>query len=114
MKSIKNISPALCSTAGFHKPWSPEVFPVLEPEVQLAKQIPESLALLSGPEFLAGEPLPHICTISQPVKSEEVCGPGRLTAGLASAGLSTAQLCSAFFPESRSLACPVQPPEIVK
>lgn len=62
----------------------------------------------------AGEPLPHICTVSQPVKSEEVCGPGRLTAGLASAGLSTAQLCSAFFPESRGLACPVQPPDIVK
>lgn len=50
VKSIKNISPALCSTAGFHKPWSPEVFPVLEPEVQLAKQIPESLALLCGHE----------------------------------------------------------------
>lgn len=69
VKSIKNISPALCSTAGFHKPWSPEVFPVLEPEVQLAKQIPESLALLCGHEVSWGNILVCIFILEIDLKS---------------------------------------------
>lgn len=61
----------------------------------------------SGLSPRSGEALSCPGTLSQPVKSEEPAGlPHWLTAGLASAGLSTAQFYSAFFLGSCRLACP--------